>query len=223
MMESRRRTLERFFEKLKTFLSIAFDLIILNMLLLVFSVPIITAGAAETACYSCLIQVVHRDQQRFPFQRFFAVFKDSFRAVTPIWMLEILIVAILCGDAFYAAVICNPVSKFFLILPIVIGSILFLAALWFYPLAARFENTRKGQVKNAFLMAFARLPRTILALLIHVVIWAIPVLISDLFVYFGWFWILFGLSLPRYMTVKLFRDALQLSKPQADMTQMSAT
>ena len=70
-------------------------------------------------------------------------------------------------------------------------------------------------MKNAFLLAFAQFPRTLLALLIWVLMIGIPVVLFDVFTYFGWLWLACGVSLPTYWTAKLFSKQLKLT-PSAD-------
>ncbi len=94
--------------------------------------------------------------------------------------------------------------------------VLLLAVLWFFPLTARFHNTFGTQVKNSFLLAFAQLPRTLLVLLIWVLMIGTPIFLFDLFMYFGWFWLLCGVSLPMYLTAKLFRNSLQLDQSKEE-------
>ncbi len=91
-----------------------------------------------------------------------------------------------------------------------------MASLWFYPLVARFQNTLGTQLKNAFLLAFAQFPRTLLALVLWVVTFALPLLVYEVFVYLGWLWLLSGFALPMYWTVKLFRKMLHLDKAKED-------
>ena len=54
-----------------------------------------------------------------------------------------------------------------------------------------------------------------LGLLVRAVVIAVPFLFSDAFAYFGWFWLLFGFSLPMYAVVKLFHKQLHLD-PKAE-------
>lgn len=101
-----------------------------------------------------------------------------------------------------------PVSRFFLVFSIAMAAPLFSASVWLFPLMARYENTLRGHVKNAFLMAVALLPRTFLALVIQLAFLAPPLFLPDLLIYLGWLWVLFGFSLPMYLTARIFRRQL---------------
>ena len=200
---------------LKDTLSAAGDLIVLNVLYILCCIPVLTVGAAEAACYSGLIRLLRKKNEGLPFRPFFREFASSLKQTLPAWLLQLACLAVLAGDIWFATVYSEPDNKFFLIFAIVLGVVLLLAGTWLYPLMARFRNTLAVHLKNAFLMAFARFPATLLALLIRAAVIAIPILFFDAFVYFGWFWLLFGFSLPMYAVVKLFQKQLHIT-PDAD-------
>ena len=200
---------------LKDALSAAGDLIALNVLYILCCIPVLTVGAAEAACYSGLIRMMRKKNEGLPFRPFFRDFGAVFKQALPAWLLQLVCFAILAGDIWFATVYSEPDNTFFLVFAIVLGAVILLAGMWLYPLMARFRNTLGGHLKNAFLMAFARFPATLLALLVRAVVIAVPFLFSDAFAYFGWFWLLFGFSLPMYAVVKLFHKQLHLD-PKAE-------
>lgn len=199
---------------LKRALSAAADLILLNFLLILCCVPVVTAGAAWVSAYAYVLRLLRGEEQGFVFRPFFADFRKGFRKSTGTWLIMLVCFAILAGDYDYAAYVSSPVNRFFLIFSIVMAVVILLAAVWLFPLMARFENTLKAHIKNAFLMAVAELPRTILALVIWILFLALPFLILDLFVYLGWIWVLFGFSLPMYLTARIFRKRLDCAPPK---------
>lgn len=195
---------------LKHALSFAGDIIILNLLFLVCSIPLFTIGASATAAYAGLCRTFQKKETGMVFRAFFSDFRAAFKQATGAWLLQLVVFVILAGDLWFALVYSEPRNTFFLVFAIVIGAIMLLASLWLYPLLARFRNRFGAQIKNAFLLAFAQFPRTLLALLVWALVLGIPVLIYDLYVYFGWFWLLCGFSLPMYVTVKVFSKQLHL-------------
>jgi uncharacterized membrane protein YesL len=194
------------------------DIVILNLLFLVCSVPIVTIGAAATACYAGVSRTLQKRETGLVYKTFFADFRAAFRQSTAGWLLELLVLAILAGDIWFAVVYSEPDNKFFLIFALVVGAIVLMASLWFYPLVARFQNTFSVQLKNAFLLAFAQFPRTIAALAVWVLVIGLPLLVYEVFAYLGWLWLLGGISLPMYWTVKLFRKMLQMDKAKEEVT-----
>ncbi len=215
-MKERFRQLRAFF---KNTLSFAGDLVVINLLFAFCSIPLFTIGAAASAAYAGMFRTLQKKDTGLGIRAFFQDFKGVFRQATAGWLLQLLCLFILAGDIWFAVVYSEPDNKFFLIFAIVIAAILFFAAIWFYPLVARFKNGFGTQVKNAFLIAFAQLPRTLLAFLIWALILGIPVLVFDLFVYLGWFWLLCGFSLPMYLTAKLFRKTLKLEAVEEELEQ----
>ena len=200
-------------------LSFLGDIVILNLLFLVCSIPVVTIGASATACYAGVCRTLQKRETGMVYRAFFADFRAAFRQAMLGWLLELLVLAILAGDLWFAVVYSEPDNKFFLIFAIVVGAVALLASLWFYPLVARFQNTLGGQLKNSFLLAFAQFPRTLLALLVWALFLGVPVLLFDVFTYFGWLWLLGGFSLPMYLTAKFFRQSLQLAKVEQEKTE----
>ena len=194
------------------------DIVILNLLFLVCSIPIITIGAAATACYAGVCRTLQKRETGLVYKAFFADFRAAFRQSTAAWLLELLVLVILAGDLWFAVGYSEPDNLFFLAFAILVGAGVLMASLWFYPLAARFQNTLRAQIKNAFLLAFAQFPRTLLALVMWVVMFALPLLVYEVFVYLGWLWLLAGFALPMYWTVKLFRKMLALDKAKEEVT-----
>lgn len=199
-------------------LSLLGDIVILNLLFLVCSIPVVTIGAAATACYAGLCRTLQKKETGLVYRAFFVDFRAAFRKATAGWLLELLAILILLGDLWFAVEYSEPDNTFFIIFAAIVGAGILLASLWFYPLLARFQNTLGGQIKNAFLLAFAQFPRTLLALVIWVVTLGLPLAIYEVYTYLGWLWLAGGISLPMYWTVKLFRKTLQLDKAQEEIS-----
>jgi len=214
-IKERFRLLRTGFVNTLTFLG---DIVILNLLFVVCSIPVITIGASATACYAGVSRTLQKRETGLVYKAFFADFRAAFRQSTAAWLLELLVLAILAGDLWFAVVYSEPDNTFFLVFAILVGAGIMMASLWFYPIVARFQNKLGAQIKNAFLLAFAQFPRTLLALVMWLVMFALPLLVYEVFVYLGWLWLLAGFSLPMYWTVKLFRKMLLLDKAKEEVT-----
>ena len=198
-------------------LAFAGDIVILNLLFLICSIPIVTIGAAATACYVGVSRTLQKRETGLVFKTFFADFRAAFRQATAVWLLELAAILILLGDLWFAVEYSEPDNTFFIIFAAVVGAGILLASLWLYPLLARFRNTLGGHLKNAFLLAFAQFPRTLLALVIWVVTLGLPLAIYEVYAYLGWLWLAGGISLPMYWTVKMFRKTLALDRKQEEL------
>lgn len=201
---------------LKRGLTRAGDLIILNLLFILCSIPVITLGAAEVACYTSIFRIFRGEKVGVTVAGFFRDFAASFKKSTLGWLIELLCLLMLAGDLWFAVIYSQPKNTFFLIFAIIIAVIILLAAVWLYPLIARYENKLKLHIKNSFLMAFARFPMTLLILVIQLAFIAVPFIIPDLFLTLGWFWLLFGFSLPLYLTARILGSTLQCEPIEFD-------
>ena len=213
MMRDERKV---FWEGLKRTLSAAADLILLNFLTILCCVPVVTAGAAWVAGYQHMLRIVRQEETAFPLRSFFTDFRKAFRQATAAWLLQLACLAILAGDYYYAVHVSVPVNRFFLVFSIAMAVGLSCVSVWLFPLMARYENTLRGHLKNAFLMAVALLPRTFLAVVVQLVFLAPPLFFPDIIVYLGWFWVLFGFSLPMFLTAKIFKKQLSSDKKPGD-------
>ena len=71
-------------------LTLAANLVCLNILWLLCSLPIVTAGASTAAMYYVVFQYIN-DQDDAVLKPFLKAFKENFRTATPVWMLNLLI------------------------------------------------------------------------------------------------------------------------------------
>jgi uncharacterized membrane protein YesL len=203
------RELAAFGESVKRALSAAADLMVLNILLILCCVPVITAGAAWAAGYSCLLRIARGEEQGFPFRPFFTEYVKIFRKATLAWLMFLVCLVILAGDYYYAVYFGGPANKLFLVFSLVMAFVLLAAAIWLFPLLARYENTLGKHIWNSFLMAVAEFPRTLAAMAIQGIFLLLPLFFPDLFAYFGWVYVMFCFSLPMHITVYVFRKRLE--------------
>ena len=75
------------------------DLIILNILWIVCSIPVFTAGASTTAVYYVTLKLV-RDEDDSTIRSFFRSFKSNFKQATAIWLI-LLAAGIVLGFDFW--------------------------------------------------------------------------------------------------------------------------
>jgi uncharacterized membrane protein YesL len=205
-------------DELKRMLSVLGDLILLNLLLIFCSIPVFTAGAAVVACFSSISRML-RGGEGASIPAFFRDFAAGFKKATIAWLIELACLLLLAGDFWFAVVYSVPTNTFFLIFAIALATVILLGAIWLYPLLARYENKLGPTIKNSFLMALAHFPKTLLVLLVWTAVFTLPFVFFDVFLFFGWFWLLFGASLPMYLTAKLFRATLQCEPGKTNINQ----
>ena len=81
------------------FISKIFDLVILNLIFILFSIPVITMGASLCGMYYVSLKIV-RGEDPYIWKNFFKAFRQNFKQGTLVWILLLLIFAFL-GMDFY--------------------------------------------------------------------------------------------------------------------------
>ena len=142
-----------------------FELVKLNLLYLLFCVPVVTIPAATTAMCRVTLTML-RDQNHFLWHDFFSAFRREFKWSTLLG-LPLLALILLCDGAlrFYgAAALASPVYG----IPLFAGGVLLLlllcAALYLFPMLALVDLPPRQALNNTLLLALLCLPRNLLAL-----------------------------------------------------------
>ena len=151
------------------FLNKLCDIMILNIMVLVFSIPIFTIGASVTAGYYMSFKMV-KNEESYIVKGFFKAFKENFKQATAIWLIILAACGVLFAD--YRIVIYSGLTfdRWIRLGLITVTLIIALGVSFVFALQARFTNTVKHTLKNAFLMALSNLPSAIL----FVVSYAVP-------------------------------------------------
>ena len=139
------------------------DLIILNILWLICSIPIFTMGASTTAVYYVTLKLA-RDDDGYTIRSFFKSFKENFKQSTVIWLILLAVGVILGIDLYFFTRLFTGSGSFrTVMLTVFLAMVLVYGAVFTYifPLQARFFNSVKRTFFNAFFMSLRHLFRTI--------------------------------------------------------------
>lgn len=161
----------------------------LNLLWLICSLPVVTAGAATAALYYSCLKLV-RDEDSHVGATFFRAFRENFKQATVLWLILLGLGLFLAGDGYILYHLRQsaegPMAVVWtLILAMVIaGAIVYVIVLeYVFPLLASVSNTNAAMLKNAFLIGTHYLFATILVFAVHfamffvVVAWFTPLII----------------------------------------------
>ncbi len=113
------------------FLNKATDLILLNFLWILCSLPVITAGAATAAMYYVCITSI-RCGDGYVAKRFFQSFKQNFRQITPLWICILLAVGLLTFDILFWMKVGTPFAEAMLLISLILCFFLYLWMLWLF-------------------------------------------------------------------------------------------
>jgi len=138
------------------------DLIGVNLLLIVFSIPIVTMGAAITAALR-VTRDIAKDEAAHIFRTFWRAFRENFRQATIVWIPYAVLLVGLGWDIYlFQFLLDESAYQKMLILLIVLLVMTVGTGVYLFMLISRFENTVMQQVKNALAMFFHYLPLSIL-------------------------------------------------------------
>ena len=175
-------------------LSKIFDMVCLNILWLICSIPIITMGASTAAMYSVMLKMV-KNEEGYIFRGFFKAFKENFKQSTIMWLIILLLTVVWWVDFNFAGSIGGTGGFVLSVIFILLGVVLLSVTIYVFPLTARYVNTIRNTFKNALILTIAKLPYTFLmiAVLIAAVVfsfWTVQTLMIALPL-----WMLIGVSL----------------------------
>ena len=140
---------------LMRFLTKIADLMVLNILFCVTSIPLITIGASWTALYSVTLKMV-RDEEG-------SVSRQNFRQATLLWLGVLVVLALLALDIRVLNGMAGGTAPGLLRVGVEILALLGIMVLqYLFPSLARFEASLADTLKNACMMALAHLPKTAL-------------------------------------------------------------
>ena len=172
-------------------LTLFYDIMCLNALFLICSIPIFTAGASATALYSLIFKRIRGEEFKIG-KTFFAEFKANFKQATLFWVPYILIIAFLIADVYISHnFLEKPFSYLQYPASIMIFVIVFTTILVF-PQMALFKSKTKQIIKNSILLSIVNFPIVFMVLALHFLIFLIAdlsakctVVVGSLLVFFG--------------------------------------
>ncbi|MBR1567590.1 MAG: DUF624 domain-containing protein [Lachnospiraceae bacterium] len=176
------------------------DMLFMGLLFLITCLPVITIGASLSAFYYAAMDSM-RKEDGYIFKRYFGAFGRNFKKATGIWLI-LLVLAGICGVNYY----CWTTYSELAFAPVMLGLTVVMSIMWLmtfifaFPLQARFENTIRKTIENAFLLALSHLPFTFVLIVLIAIIVAV--------FYFSWMiallLVVLGTGILGYMIVHYF-------------------
>lgn len=142
----------------------AINLIKLNILWILFSIPIITIGAATCALHNTAAKIV-KNEEGYIFRDFITVFKRKWKQALRLWISLFFIGFGLFIDLLFWRNIKGIFAE------VMIGILLMLVIIWVFlmiytfPLAVRMETRTRVTLRNALFLSVKYLPKSLYMLL----------------------------------------------------------
>ncbi len=196
-----------------SFMSRVADLVILNLLWLLFCIPVFTIGASTAAMYRVTLNMV-RGEGGGVVRSFWASFKLNFKQGVLLFLIlliptllvvvevEIYLSGVVAQSIWMGVVFCFPA-----LLVSLIGA-------YIYPLLAQFDNSIKNMLKNACLLAIGNLPYSVVMAALNLAVPALLLFATSFFLRTCIFWLLIGgaliAMLNSYLLRKIFKKYFDL-------------
>jgi len=162
------------------------DVFFLGILWFVFSIPVITMGAATTSLYQFTLKQAD-DEEGYVWRSFVRAFGKNFRQATVLWVILLAAGGFLAADMWACMQIVVPrfvrVACFGVLL--CLSLICVLTALYVFPVLSRFHLPVGTVLSHSFIMAMGNLYVSVTVLVIYVFFGVLSCYITILFPVFA--------------------------------------
>ncbi|MCI9228725.1 MAG: DUF624 domain-containing protein [Dorea sp.] len=142
------------------------NIFLCNVLFCLFSLPLFTIGAALSALFACMQAIWDEDEDDIIAKQFWNAFKQNFMQGTAIWIICLLAAAFLGIYYFIVSGMTGMMGRVYRISFFMMCVIFLFGFQYLFPLQARYRNSVRNTLKNAWLLSIAALPWTVLSILL---------------------------------------------------------
>lgn len=190
----------RFMEKIT-------NLCVLGVLWFLFSLPVVTVGAATAALFGYTLKL-WSDEEGYIWKGFWRGFKENFRQATLVWLGMLILGGLLVLDFYiYRYLAVGRTVKIVLFFALVsVGIVFLLTSLYVFPLIAYFRLPLRKVVPHAFIMSMGNLFVSVT----NLVIYGIAAFLSSLMpaVFMVWF------AIASYFASGFYRSVFEKYLPE---------
>lgn len=198
------------------FLRLMADLMIVNIIAVICSFGVITMGASLSAMYAVLFQRERDDGTVAVISTFFKAFVKNFPMATLLELIVVLVVGVAAGDFWFAMNAEQPIRTLYVAVGTVIAILALILFIMAFPQQSIYRNTLFNYLKNSLVLAMCAPGQTLLALAAWVVPWYFAITVQEVLTSFGVIYMVWGLALPAWCTVKLLKKVFDRTKQEDD-------
>lgn len=198
------------------FMNKLFDVVVLNFMWILFSLPVVTAGVSTTAVYSVSFKMLRGDSCSVV-KDFWTAWKANVKQATVLGLIVYGLSALLALDLLYFFMLQGFITGALRYVICIVLTLLLIVALAFgiyaFALQALFENTVKGTLQNAFLLALRYPIRSLGALIVNIGLASATVLSLYYFPLASMVLLLFGVGLWIFIDTLILRSVMSKYLP----------
>lgn len=197
------------------------DIVALNLLFILCSIPVVTIGASASAFYTIMLKLA-KNEESYIFKGFIQAFKENFKKSTIIWLIMFLVGAFALVDIYLVSNAGDTFPAAFRYIIYAISFVYFLMLSFVFALQAKFENSIIGTIKNSLLMGIAHfLPWGVLIVLVTYLPVLILLMRLDFVIYLIPLMLIIGFGLLGYINSIFFNKIFKRYIPEEECEELS--
>ena len=188
------------------------DLLIVNAMTMILSIPIVTMGAAFSAMHDQVLKI-WRDEQTGIFLGYWKAFLGNLKQGTALWLIYMAAGGVVAADLYLIASDTINWGTYFNLFALAVGIIYLVSFVWIFVLQSRYTFGIKDMIKYSLVLGFRNLPASIAMIVLFIAPFALFLINSNVA---PWFFLM-GLSLPAFLQAMLYSrvlDRFEGVKPQ---------
>lgn len=170
-MKAGKRLLKKIFDpqnKILQFCDRIIDLVLLNLLFLVGSIPIVTIGTSFSALFGTILKW-QKEEETSLYKDFIHLYKANLKQGTLLGSMLLIVVGVLSFDLLIMSQNNTPLFRLGTVVIYGLLILVFAYSIYLFALLGRYVYTTKLVLKNAFLMSIVHLPKTVLMIVVGIV------------------------------------------------------
>ncbi len=193
------------------------DLLVLNLMALLCSIPLVTVGAVTAAMYDT-VERLQKDEAHL-YGRFLKSFGSNFKQSLAMWLIMAVFGAFIVFSLYYYYITPMSNRNILLIVTVVAFALWAMILSWAFPLQAKFSNPVGVTLRNAVFCMLAYLPRSVVMAAINLIPWVMLAFIPLRFIQFAPIWMTLYFSVAAFANLKLLKKPMTVLMEQAEETQ----
>lgn len=181
------------------FLGKVCDIVIINLLFILCSLPIFTIGAS-IAAMNYATQCMVYDKGSGIAKSFFKGFKDNFKQSTLYFIPALLIMGSLIYEYIFLIPQAGVTGQFSGVIIFFLMILLVCFSAYTFQLMVRYNNRLRDHIKNGVLLTFGKLPRTIMLFIYNTLPLILFMLAPVVFIRSSIFWVVIGFALMSWLS-----------------------
>lgn len=197
------------------FLSLMCDLIMLNILFILTSIPIVTIGCSISSLYNITLKII-RKEHPYIIKSYFKAFKENFKQATIIWIPSAILLTFFFTEIQIIYTVIDPVYTNLQIPVLIMMFAVISVLIYAFPMLSLYNNSIKQILKNSVLLSIGNIPTTIFIVVLYFGLYKLGGVSNDIFIKEFSIFLFCGFSILAYF-ISLYLDRI-FSKYEPETT-----